>query len=78
MENNEVMSKELDEVLFVAEEIVPKSGKGLKIVGGITGGLALGYGLYKGAKWVAGKIRAKKEEKTIVVAQESAEECDDE
>lgn len=63
MENiNEAMVNEMDEVMFVAESITPKTGKGLKIVSGIAGVLAVGYGIYKGAKYIGGKIKAKKEQ----------------
>ena len=65
MENMEVMSNELDEVMFVAESITPKTGKGLKIAGGVGVTALAGFGIYKGIKWAAAKIKAKKEKEEI-------------
>lgn len=59
-ETMEIMKDEMDEVMFVAESITPKTNKGLKVVGVTAGVLAVGYGIYKGAKWIGGKIKAKK------------------
>lgn len=77
MENiNEVMNNEnLDEVIFVAEEIVPKTNNGLKIVGTAAGAALVGYGIYKIVKWGVGKIKAKKEKDEIEAICEPAEEC---
>jgi hypothetical protein len=79
MENiNEVMNNEnLDEVIFVAEEIVPKTNNGLKIVGGAAAVLAVGFGIYKGVQWIGGKIKAKKEKDEIEATCEPAEEVVD-
>ena len=60
---NEIIMNE--EVIEAAEDVVVTTGSktGWKIAGGV-GLLALaGYGLYKGGKWVVGKIKAKKEQK---------------
>ena len=56
----EVMSNEMDEVIYVAESITPKTNRGLKVAGGTAIALAVGYGIYKGVKWAGGKLKAKK------------------
>ena len=64
-----------DEVIEVTEDMISSgSGKGWKIAGGV-GLLALaGFGLYKGGKWIAGKIKAKKDQKKIDSEAEITEE----
>ena len=65
-EMNEVMINEDENVEMVivdeVEEIeMVDTGKGWKI-GAAIGGIALaGFGIYKGAKWIAKKIKAKKD-----------------
>lgn len=70
METMDVMNNGMDEVMVVAEDITPKTGSGLKVAGGVAVGLAVGYGIYKGVKWIGGKLKAKKEQERIYVAHE--------
>ena len=78
MENiNEVMNNEIDEVMFVAESITPKTYNGLKIAGGAAVALGVGYGIYKGGKWVIGKIKAKKEPEVITEDGVTEEDVED-
>ena len=78
MENiNEVMVNEMDEVMFVAESITPKTGKGLKIVGGTALAVAVGYGIYRGGKWIVGKIKPKKEQGEVEAENETSENVAD-
>lgn len=79
METMEVMNNvELEEVIEVAEEIVPKSGNGMKVAGGAAALLAVGVCIYKGVKWAKAKKQAKKGEEEIT-AEEAAsdEDCED-
>lgn len=63
-----------NEVIETTEELVTSSGNGWKIAGGV-GLLALaGFGLYKGGKWIAAKIKAKKEQKAA--SEVETEACD--
>lgn len=60
MDEQNIMTNE--EVMETAEEIVvANSGNWLKVVGGAAGVAVVGYGIYKGSKWLAAKIKAKKE-----------------
>lgn len=77
METMEVMDNGMDDVMFVAEDIIPKTGNGLKVAGGVAVGLAVGYGIYRGVKWLGGKLKAKKEQENVYVAHEIYEDCDD-
>ena len=74
METMEVMNNEMDEVMFVAEEIVPKNRNGLKFVGGVGVVALAGYGIYKGINWIKAKKKAKKEEEKIFVDCETENE----
>lgn len=73
-ETMEVMSNEMDEVICVAESITPKTGKGLKVAGGTAIALAVGYGVYKGAKWIGGKLKAKKVKEETPETEETPDE----
>lgn len=77
MENitNEVMDT-MEEVVTVVEMTPVKTRSGLKVAGAAAGVLAVGFGIYKGAKWVHGKIKAKKEQKEIEATCESCDACD--
>lgn len=62
MENIEkIVENEFEEVVEVAESIVPKTGSGMKVVGGAAVVLAVGYGAYRGIKYIVDKRKAKKE-----------------
>lgn len=75
MENiNEVMANEMDEVIYVAESITPKSYKWLKNVGKAGAALAVGYGIYRVAKLAVDKATAKKEQKEAEAVNDSADE----
>jgi hypothetical protein len=76
-ETMEVMSNELDEVIEVAESITPKTNYGLKIVGGATAALAVGYMAYKGVTWAVGKIKAKKAKDEAADTEETQDQADE-
>lgn len=76
MDAMEIMNNEMDEVIEVAETIVPKTNNGLKVAGVAAGALAVGYGLYKGGKWVVNKIKAKKAKDDVEEDVEATEEVD--
>ena len=61
-ETMEVMNNEIDEVIFVAEKITPKSHKGLKVASGVAVLAALGYMAYKGTEKRKAKKQALKEQ----------------
>lgn len=63
--NKEVMENVMDEVITVVEMPPAKNFNGLKVVGTAAGVLAVGYGIYRGTKWVVGKVKAKKEQQEI-------------
>ena len=65
MKTEEIMNNEIDEVIYVAEKITPKSGKVMKVVGGIATVLGVGIAIYKGAKHIAAKRKAKKEQEEL-------------
>ena len=76
-EIKEVMENEIDEVIFVAEKITPKSHKGLKVVSGVAAMFAVGFAAYKGIKYRQAKKKAQKEQEdfeTDVVTEETVED----
>lgn len=71
MENNEIMNN-IEDVIEMNEANVVDENNGIGLIGGallITGVAVAGYAAYKGVKWVAGKIKAKK------AAKAAASEC---
>lgn len=79
MENitNEIVEN-MDEVVTVVEMTPVKTRSGLKVAGGAAAVLAVGYGIYKGAKWLKAKRKAKKEQEEIEANCEPCEVCEDE
>lgn len=79
MENitNEVVEN-MDEVIFVAEQITPKTNTGLKVAGGAAVVTAVGFVIYKGVQWIKAKKKAKKEQEEIEANCEPCDACEDE
>ena len=78
MENiMDVMSNEMDEVIEIVEMTPAKKFGGLKVAGGAAAALAVGYGIYKGVKWIKAKRQAKKEQAEIEANCEPCEVCED-
>ena len=81
MENNEIMNN-IEDVIEMNEANVVDEGNGIGPVKGaliITGVVVAGYAAYKGVKWVAGKIKAKKAAKAAAseCVEADYEECDE-
>ena len=76
-ETMEVMNNEIDEVIFVAEKITPKSRKGLKAVSGVAMLLALGFAAYKGIEHHKAKKQAQKEQEDFEKDVEPEENVED-
>lgn len=77
METMEVMNNEMDEVIFVAEKITPKTGKSLKVVSGVAALLALGFAAYKGIEHHKAKKQAQKEQEEFENDIETEEPVED-
>lgn len=78
MEAMEIINTE-EVIEMIPEEIVTTGGlNGFKVAGKIALGVAVGYGIYRGAKWVARKVKAKKEQQEAIVVEDCDEIEDDE
>lgn len=77
MENitNEIVEN-MDEVVFVAEQITPKTNTGLKVAGGAAVVAAVGYGIYKLVGHIKAKKKAKKEQEEVEAMCEPCDACD--
>lgn len=73
MENQEIMVNE--EVIEATEEIATAGSKTLKTVGKIGLGIAVGYAIYRGIKFISDKVKAKKEAQ--YVSEDCCEESED-
>lgn len=79
MENiTEVIVDEMGEVATVVEMTPVKTGSGLKVAGGAAALFAVGFGIYKGVKWIKAKKQAKKEQEEIEANCEPCEDYEDE
>lgn len=66
MENieNIITENAEDVITMIPEEVIPvKSGNGMKAAGWFGLGVLVGSAAYKGGKWIAAKVKAKKDEK---------------
>lgn len=66
--NEEIMNNEVVEEAAVGavETVVSKPVSALKIAGAVAGITAVGYGIYRGVKWIASKIKGRKAETTAI------------
>lgn len=66
--NEEIMNNEVVEEAAVGavETVVSKPVSALKIAGMVAGITAVGYGIYRGVKWIASKIKGHKAETTAI------------
>ena len=74
------LTKGTEEVVEnVVEEVVAKVNLGTVLTGvcAATGVLAIGYGAYRGIKWVADKVKTAKENRVTELEDEEAYDSED-